>query len=184
MPVITKTNQLLYCVTRSRSSDFRNRVSFFRFQNNKNSSFKNKEVINHSLNYTCFIYPLDLYFNLTSLHKNSLILERRTFLPSACLEKGVRPAPLSCNSHLSPFLLTISPKYLQVKLMLLPRRECILIMIMRVSLHKIDHKVFFIVIKCNERALNCKCNLHGCSISELTRKVTKLMSTITMSCCF
>ena len=62
---------------------------------------------------------------LTSEQRNSLILERRTFLPSADREYGVSPAPLNWSSHLSPFLFTISPKYLeenqQYNLMITPR---------------------------------------------------------------
>ena len=52
---------------------------------------------------------------MASLHKNSLMLERNTFLPSAVLENGVNPDPLSCISHLSLDLFTTSPKYLAHK---------------------------------------------------------------------
>ena len=41
-----------------------------------------------------YIY-IYIYKNDTSLHKNSLMLERKTFRPSADLEYGVSPAPLS-----------------------------------------------------------------------------------------
>jgi hypothetical protein len=50
---------------------------------------------------------------LTSLHKNSRILDLRTFRPSALLEYGVLPAPLSCISHLSPSRFKTSPRYLK-----------------------------------------------------------------------
>jgi hypothetical protein len=49
---------------------------------------------------------------LTSLHKNSRILDLKTFRPSAVLENGVFPAPLSCISHLSQLWFKTSPKYL------------------------------------------------------------------------
>lgn len=41
---------------------------------------------------------------MASEHKNSLIEDLKTALPSPSLEYGVRPEPFSCSSHLSPFL--------------------------------------------------------------------------------
>lgn len=48
--------------------------------------------------------------SIASLAKNSLMLLRSTLRPSACLLKGVRPAPFNCNSCLMPDEGITSPK--------------------------------------------------------------------------
>ena len=53
--------------------------------------------------------------SLTSLQRNSRMLLRSTFRPSACREYGVSPAPFTWISQRSPFLLTTSPRYLHDK---------------------------------------------------------------------
>lgn len=55
-------------------------------------------------------YSVHCTCTCTSEHRNSLIEERRTFLPSANLENGVFPDPFSCSSHLSPPAHTTSPR--------------------------------------------------------------------------
>jgi len=52
----------------------------------------------------------DIQWQLTSLQRNSRMLERSTFRPSAEREYGVLPAPFNWTSHLSFLLFTTSPR--------------------------------------------------------------------------
>lgn len=52
---------------------------------------------------------------MASEHKNSLIEDLKTALPSPSREYGVFPEPFNCNSHLSPAL-TNSNNFIDEKL--------------------------------------------------------------------